>query len=201
MFYENFRRLAYQKGVTVSKVTEEVGLSPAAAAWWKKGSMPRLEILQKLSKYFGVEIDDLIGGDPEKERAEMKARFDNPKEEKEWDGMVNETSRPYNIETSPPSLEHDYRYLEGRISRLMEEMEECKKELKEREEMWFGQFQKCANQVNGMKRIVCEAGDHLKAVKDGTEPLEKFIEDFEGAIEFAKKEYNIDPSDPDQWQW
>jgi len=119
MFYDNFRRLAYQKGVPVSKVTEDIGLTPAAAAWWKKGSVPRLEVLQKLSEYFGVDMDDLIGGgDPAgetvpatKEEADQISEEVRPKILKyDLDRLKEENER----------LKAENEYLKGLVTTLSE---------------------------------------------------------------------------------
>ena len=42
-------------------VCAELGLSTATATYWKKGTIPKIDALIKLSDYFNVSIDYLIG--------------------------------------------------------------------------------------------------------------------------------------------
>ncbi|MDR0841148.1 MAG: helix-turn-helix domain-containing protein [Christensenellaceae bacterium] len=69
MFYNVFLDLCIKKGVTPSKVTEEIGVSRRAATGWKDGAMPHDITLQKLAKYFGVSASYFLG---EKSSADIK---------------------------------------------------------------------------------------------------------------------------------
>lgn len=60
-FYERFAKLCEKKGVTPSGVTKAIGIGTANATYWKKGSIPSGETVLKLSKYFGVTTDYLLG--------------------------------------------------------------------------------------------------------------------------------------------
>lgn len=66
MFYDNFLTLCVQRGVTPSAVMRAIGLNKSSATYWKKGSAPSSDTLQKLAEYFGVTMDDLLA---EKKRA------------------------------------------------------------------------------------------------------------------------------------
>lgn len=61
MFYDTFKGLCEQKGVTPSAVMRAIGLNKSSATYWKKGSIPSGDTLQKLADYFGVSIDSLVG--------------------------------------------------------------------------------------------------------------------------------------------
>ena len=41
-------------------MTKEIGLSNAAAASWKKGSVPKLDTVRKIADYFGVSWESLL---------------------------------------------------------------------------------------------------------------------------------------------
>ncbi len=61
MFFENFKKLCTERGTTPTSVAKDLGISTSMTANWKKGGMPRGDTLQKLSDYFGVSVDYLLG--------------------------------------------------------------------------------------------------------------------------------------------
>lgn len=61
MFYDQYVLLCNQKGMAPSRVAQNIGLSKAAVSHWKNGSTPNAEILAKLSDYFNVSTDFLLG--------------------------------------------------------------------------------------------------------------------------------------------
>ena len=66
MFYQIFLKLCAQKNVKPNHVTKAIGMSNATATDWKNGRIPRDVTLQKLSNYFGVTVDYLLGKEQEK---------------------------------------------------------------------------------------------------------------------------------------
>lgn len=63
MFYERFVELCTAKGVKPTNACVEAGLSRGLAAKWKstKTVRPSAEALEKLSVYFGISIDEILG--------------------------------------------------------------------------------------------------------------------------------------------
>lgn len=61
MFYDRFIKLCEKKGVSPSTVAKEIGLSNSATTYWKRGSSPKADTIQKLADYFNVSIDYLLG--------------------------------------------------------------------------------------------------------------------------------------------
>ena len=61
MFYETVNNLCKARKTTITKMSEDIGLSNAAATSWKKGAVPKASTLQKISAYFGVSTDYLLG--------------------------------------------------------------------------------------------------------------------------------------------
>ena len=61
MFFDNFLILCKKKGLAPNAVAKEIGLSTATATKWKKGSTPNNSTLKKLSDYFNVSVDELLG--------------------------------------------------------------------------------------------------------------------------------------------
>lgn len=66
LFYDRFIALCAQKGISASFVVQQIGLNKSSATYWKNGSIPKGDTLQKLADYFGVSVDYLIGTSEEK---------------------------------------------------------------------------------------------------------------------------------------
>lgn len=67
MFYDRFKQLCDQKGVSCNKAALEIGLSNATPTKWKKtGATPVGETLDKIAAYFNVSTDYLLGKEDKK---------------------------------------------------------------------------------------------------------------------------------------
>lgn len=67
MFYDKFKKLCDQRGISCNKAALEIGLSNAAVPKWKKtGYTPRGETLSKIANYFDISISELLGEDTKK---------------------------------------------------------------------------------------------------------------------------------------
>ena len=65
MFYDRFKDLCNMRGETPNSVCIKLGLSQAAAPYWKKsGKTPKRETLEMLAKYFGCSVEFLLGRTP-----------------------------------------------------------------------------------------------------------------------------------------
>lgn len=60
-FYDRFLELCKERGVSPSAAARSIGVATANATYWKRGSIPKGETLQKLADYFGVTVDYLLG--------------------------------------------------------------------------------------------------------------------------------------------
>lgn len=66
--YEIFEQLLQKAGVTTYQVSKDTGISQTTFSNWKSGrSVPKLDKMQILADYFGVDIYYLMGDDGEKE--------------------------------------------------------------------------------------------------------------------------------------
>ena len=67
MFYENFVALCKARGESPSRAALNAGLSKAAVSQWKQNpnALPSAAAVEKLSAYFGVPADRLLGGTPD----------------------------------------------------------------------------------------------------------------------------------------
>lgn len=66
MFYEIVNNLCKERKTTITRMAEEIGLSNAAPTSWRKGSVPKLTTLEKISAYFDVPVDYLLGKETKK---------------------------------------------------------------------------------------------------------------------------------------
>lgn len=61
-FYEVFKKLCDERGISCKKAAMDMGLSNSTPSKWKKtGCTPKAETLEKVSAYFDVHIEDLLG--------------------------------------------------------------------------------------------------------------------------------------------
>lgn len=62
MFYDRFYGLCQKAGVTPTQVSRDLGIRQSTVSMWKnQGTTPKYQTLQKLSDYFGVSVDSLLG--------------------------------------------------------------------------------------------------------------------------------------------
>lgn len=62
MFYDRFEVLCQRKGVKPGKACTDMGLSRSLAAKWKatKTEKPSADVLEKMSLYFNMSIDEIL---------------------------------------------------------------------------------------------------------------------------------------------
>ena len=63
MFYERLKEVCKQRGTTVSKMLTDLNMSTSSTGSWKKGMLPRGEVLKLISKYLNVSVDYLLFGE------------------------------------------------------------------------------------------------------------------------------------------
>lgn len=63
MFYDQFINLCERRGISPSRAATEMGINKSSVTMWKNGSIPSTTTLDKLSNYFGVSVDYLLGHD------------------------------------------------------------------------------------------------------------------------------------------
>ena len=64
-FYDRFSGLCKDRGVSPSSVAKAIGITTANPTYWKRGSIPKGETLQKLADYFNTSVDFLLDLSPE----------------------------------------------------------------------------------------------------------------------------------------
>lgn len=65
VFYDIYKTLCEQRGVSLSRAAADIGLSNATVTKWKKtGAAPGGETLTRVAGYFGVSVDLLLGVEP-----------------------------------------------------------------------------------------------------------------------------------------
>ena len=75
---DRVKELCRLKGISQGRMEKEIGISNGASSKWKTSS-PSLDILKKLSEYFGVSVDYLMSG---KEKAGGETYYFNEETKK-----------------------------------------------------------------------------------------------------------------------
>lgn len=68
-FYDIFSKLCKEREISPSAVARSIGLTTATPTYWKRGSIPKGDTLQKLADYFGVSVDYLLDLSVEDQKA------------------------------------------------------------------------------------------------------------------------------------
>ncbi len=64
MFFDVFKKLCEDKGISPSRAAVDCGISKSTVSQWKnRNSSPKAEQLPKLAAYFGVSVDYLLGNE------------------------------------------------------------------------------------------------------------------------------------------
>ena len=61
MFYQRLHEICKAKGVSVTKMVKDIGLSSANMSNWKNGRVPKTEIAFKIADYLDVSVYELLG--------------------------------------------------------------------------------------------------------------------------------------------
>lgn len=62
-FYDRLHALCKEKNTTVSKMLNELGLSTGSTGNWKKGLLPKGDVLKKIADYLNTSIDYIVSGE------------------------------------------------------------------------------------------------------------------------------------------
>lgn len=69
MFFEIYEKLCQQNGLSANAVAKKLHISSGSVTEWKKGRTPQNATLKKISNYFNVSIDYLLGKTENKKTA------------------------------------------------------------------------------------------------------------------------------------
>lgn len=86
MFYDRFEQLCKLKGVKPGRACTDMGLSRSLSAKWKNmgTKKPSAEVLEKMSSYFGISINEILDEDSDFVSPEtQKAPTLNKKDERD----------------------------------------------------------------------------------------------------------------------
>lgn len=116
---DTVKTLCKKKGIAQRKMEQEIGISNGASSKWEKSS-PSIEVLQKLSKYFGVSINYLMTGQDnsdttllsKKDENDIAKRLENTLYDLDTNNALMFSGEPLDAETREllkASLEHSIR--------------------------------------------------------------------------------------------
>lgn len=63
MFYERLRTLCKERGTTVTNMLSKLGISTGSTGNWKKGQLPKGDILIKIADYLNTSVDYILFGE------------------------------------------------------------------------------------------------------------------------------------------
>jgi len=61
-FYDNFKYICDNRGISMTKVLNTLGLSAGSINNWKNGAWPNSNIVISLAKYFDISTDEILFG-------------------------------------------------------------------------------------------------------------------------------------------
>lgn len=62
-FYERLRKICRENGTTVTNMLSKLGISTGSTGNWKKGQLPKGDILIKIADYLNSSIDYILMGE------------------------------------------------------------------------------------------------------------------------------------------
>lgn len=72
MLYEYLEQLCKERGMSISKLLGEIGISKSAASRWKsKGYEPSNATKKRIADFFGISVQELEAGQKEKPADQM----------------------------------------------------------------------------------------------------------------------------------
>ncbi|MCM1334806.1 MAG: helix-turn-helix domain-containing protein [Bacteroides sp.] len=63
MFYERLQELCKKRNTSVSRMLDALGLSTGNTGNWKKGQLPKGDVLVKIAEYLDTSIDYIVFGE------------------------------------------------------------------------------------------------------------------------------------------
>ena len=150
MFFERLEKACFDKKISVSRLLRELGFSTSSVTYWRKGSMPKIDKLVKLSEYLDVPISYLIEGE-----TQAFAYSSNDTEKLSATGRTGEINN--NLYSSKSSItDRELGRLEGRIEELEKKNTEYKEIIENRDNQ-------LRNVVDKMARHVEKMSNHLNS--------------------------------------
>ena len=90
-FYSKFEQLCQKRGVSFSRVREDLGISQSTMASWKsRGLTPKYETVKKLASYFGVTVDYLLGEEENSVERLVQNISQRIVDKREQENLINE---------------------------------------------------------------------------------------------------------------
>ena len=75
MFYTRLKKICQEKGTTITGMLKELNLSTGSTGNWKKGQLPKGEVLVLIADYLDTSIDYLIQGEYKSDLSEDEKRI------------------------------------------------------------------------------------------------------------------------------
>ena len=124
MFFERLQKACFDKKISVARLLRELKFSSSSATYWRKGSIPKIDKLVKISERLGIPVEYLIEGG--KHGVPYSSNdIETPSIESSEPGRPHNPYRSGNTEKSS-TAERELGRLEGRIVELEKKNAEYK---------------------------------------------------------------------------
>lgn len=106
MFYDVYKKLCDENGEKPYQLPLKLGAkSNSMVAQWKKGSLPRSEMLQKIAEYFKVTVGFLMDGETDEKNPDLQT-------EAGWKQLAIDLLS----QLTPEELDREIAYLQKRVN-------------------------------------------------------------------------------------
>lgn len=160
MFFERLKKACFDKKISVSRLLRELGFSTSNVTYWRKGSIPKIDRLIKISEYLDIPVEYLIEGGvhgvPYSSGGAERSSIDS-----------SEPGRPVKAHSVPDSsygteksstTDRQLGRLEGRIEELEKKNTEYKETIDNLAEQLRNTMEKMTEQVEKMSKQLNNLG-------------------------------------------
>ena len=110
MFYEQLERICKEKGVSITPMVVNLGLSKGNIRNWKKGSLPKYETRLKIAEYLKIPVEKLMT------EQELESRQESSQ-------MINRLMDLIVLRTSNSNADYNDIDFDGIIDRILKKSE------------------------------------------------------------------------------
>lgn len=75
-FYENLKRVCYERGTTPTSILKKMGIPTSRVGTWKKGGIPKQDVIVALAQEIGCTVMDLFWSEADTARLEAAAEVE-----------------------------------------------------------------------------------------------------------------------------
>jgi len=62
MFFDRLEKACFDRKISIARLLRELRFSSSSATYWRRGTIPKIDKLIKISEYFGIPVEHFIEG-------------------------------------------------------------------------------------------------------------------------------------------